>query len=64
MKCEPEDLTIEELRANGKDSWDGVRNAEARNHMISMRVGDEAFFYQSNVKRPSILGTMKVIKEA
>jgi predicted RNA-binding protein with PUA-like domain len=32
--------------------------------MISMRVGDEVFFYQSNVKQPSIMGIMKVVKEA
>jgi predicted RNA-binding protein with PUA-like domain len=28
MKCEPEDLTIDQLKENGKDAWDGVRNPE------------------------------------
>eukprot|EP00898_Chlorokybus_atmophyticus_P007983 jgi/Chlat1/8186/Chrsp76S07626 len=42
--------------------WDGVRNYQARNLLREMRVGDQAFFYHSNCKRPGIAGV--IVKEA
>jgi predicted RNA-binding protein with PUA-like domain len=38
----------------------GVRNAQARNNMRSMRLGDLAFFYHSSCKVPGIVGIAKV----
>ena len=30
------------------ESWDGVRNFQARNNMRAMKLGDLGFFYHSN----------------
>ena len=44
--------------------WDGVRNYQARNHMIAMKIGQQAFFYHSNTKIPGIIGIVEIVKEA
>jgi predicted RNA-binding protein with PUA-like domain len=59
-KCEPADLSIDTLERTGSTQWDGVRNPTARNHLISMRKGDLAFFYISSVKQPAIVAVMQV----
>jgi predicted RNA-binding protein with PUA-like domain len=74
MKSEPESrienghemkFGLDDLKAsqNQTTHWDGVRNFEARNHMKSMRVGDQAFFYHSNCKNPGLVAIMRVCKE-
>ena len=42
--------------------WDGVRNYQARNNLMSMRVNDLCFFYHS-VKEKKIVGIVSVSKE-
>lgn len=66
MKSEPETFSISDLRTRPKktEHWDGVRNFQARNHMKSMKKGDEVFFYHSNCKPPGIVGVAEVVKEA
>jgi predicted RNA-binding protein with PUA-like domain len=49
MKSEPEAYGWDDLVAEGEGTWDGVRNYRARNNLAAMKVGDEAFFYHSNV---------------
>ena len=45
--------------------WDGIRNAQARNYMRSMRIGDECFFYHSTAgKATGIAGIVEVVREA
>lgn len=63
MKYSIDDLSEEK---DAITHWDGVRNAEARNCMLGMHVGDFGFFYHSNTKksRPAIVGIVKVVKEA
>ena len=59
MKSEPDVYGIEHLKKlPGKtDSWDGVRNYQARNMMRDdMKKGDLVFFYHSNCKEPGIAG--------
>lgn len=55
--------TIDDLKKEKVGTWDGVRNNEARKHLMSMKNGDLAFFYRSNCKEPGIVGTMKIVKE-
>ncbi len=62
MKSEPSDYSIQDLKQDKRAHWDGVRNYQARNHMRTMLVGEEAFFYHSNCKVPGIVGIMKVVK--
>ena len=42
--------------------WDGVRNYQARNNLMSMRVNDLCFFYHS-VNEKKIEGIVSVSKE-
>jgi predicted RNA-binding protein with PUA-like domain len=61
MKSEPDDFSIDDLERVGTEPWTGVRNYQARNFMRDgMQVGDEVFFYHSNVKVPGIVGIAKV----
>ena len=66
MKSEPDVFGIDDLtQMPGKtDSWDGVRNYQARNMMRDeMKTGDLVFFYHSNCKEPGIAGIMKIVRE-
>lgn len=65
MKSEPHAFSIDDLKAVRRNSWDGVRNYQARNMMRDdMQKGDLAFFYHSNCKEPGIVGIMKICREA
>ena len=67
MKSEPDVFGWDDLVAkHGRgetEQWHGVRNYAARNHMMAMKLGDEAFFYHSNIGK-EIVGIMKVVAEA
>ncbi len=64
MKSEPDAYSIDDLERDGQIHWSGVRNYEARNTMRDdMNIGDQALFYHSNVKPPSIVGVMEVCTE-
>ena len=66
MKSEPDVFGVDDLmKAAGKtDTWDGVRNYQARNMMRDeMKKGDLVFFYHSNCKQPGIAGIMKIVRE-
>lgn len=53
--------TIDDLKADKKTPWTGVRNYQARNFMRdSMSVGDEILFYHSNAEPSGIYGLAKV----
>jgi predicted RNA-binding protein with PUA-like domain len=62
LKSEPDVYGIDHLRADKRTIWDGVRNYQARNHMLSASVGDLALFYHSNAKPPGVAGVCKVTK--
>ena len=49
MKSEPDAYSWDDLVAEGEGTWDGVRNHRAANNLRTMQVGDEFFFYHSNV---------------
>ncbi len=62
MKSEPEAYAWDELVAEGRDYWDGVRNHQAANNMKAMKLGDRAFFYHSGKPR-EIVGVVEIVKE-
>jgi predicted RNA-binding protein with PUA-like domain len=62
MKSEPDVYSIEDLKRDRTEIWDGVRNYQARNFLTSMSLGDKAFFYHSNTKPPAIVGLMEVVE--
>ena len=52
VKSEPGTYGWADLVKDGKTRWDGIRNAQARNNLQAMRVGDRVLFYHSGGKRP------------
>jgi predicted RNA-binding protein with PUA-like domain len=61
MKSEPDAYSIDDLKRDKREPWDGIRNYQARNMMRDdMQVGDEVFFYHSNCKEPGVVGIAKV----
>jgi predicted RNA-binding protein with PUA-like domain len=64
MKCEPAAYTIDDLARDGRTSWEGVRNYQARNFMRDqMQVDDPVLFYASNAE-PSGVSGLAVIARA
>jgi len=63
VKSEPEAYSWEQLEKDKQTDWTGVSNFAARNHLKSMKKGDEVLFYHSNVGL-EIVGIAKVSKEA
>ena len=64
MKSEPDAYSIDDLKRDRREPWDGIRNYQARNMMRDdMNIGDLAFFYHSNCKEPGIVGVMKIASE-
>ena len=65
MKSEPDVWSIDQqIKAGPKGAaWDGVRNYQAANNLKSMKIGDQCFFYHSNIGK-EIVGIVEVIKEA
>ncbi len=49
MKSEPDVYSYDDLLAEGEGTWDGVRNHAAALHLKAMAIGDQAFFYHSNI---------------
>ena len=59
MKSEPDAYGWDDLVEQGEGIWDGVRNYRARNNLAAMAVGDQAFFYHSNVGK-EIVGIVEI----
>jgi predicted RNA-binding protein with PUA-like domain len=47
VKSEPFKYSWDDLVRDKEEVWDGVRNHRAKNNLIAMEVGDQAFFYHS-----------------
>lgn len=61
LKSEPDVFSIDDLKAQGKTPWEGVRNYTARNSMRdAMKVGDLAIFYHSSAEPPGAAGLARV----
>jgi predicted RNA-binding protein with PUA-like domain len=64
VKSDPETYSFERMKKEKKTMWDGVRNYAARNNLRAMKKGDFCFFYESMNGEPSVVGIVKVAKEA
>ena len=63
MKCEPAAYTIDDLKRDGRTSWEGVRNYQARNFMRDdMKEGDPVLFYASNADPSGVAGLAKIAR--
>lgn len=65
FKTEPNEFSIDDLKAKNDEIWDGIRNYQARNFLRDqVALGDLVFIYHSSCKQPGIVGIAKVIKTA
>ncbi len=64
FKTEPSAYGFERLREERATPWSGVRNHQARNNMMEMRIGDLGLFYHSSISEPAAVGICRVVKEA
>ena len=62
-KSEPETYSWAQLVKDGRTSWTGVRNFQARNNLRAMKSGDLVLFYHSGETR-EVVGLAKVSKAA
>jgi predicted RNA-binding protein with PUA-like domain len=63
VKSEPDSWSWQQMVAAGKKGthWNGVRNHVAKQNLMAMALGDEAFFYHSNEGK-EIVGIVEVTK--
>ena len=63
FKSEPNVYSFDQLQTKGQvgDEWTGIRNYQARNNMRLMQLGDQGFFYYSNVGK-AVVGIVEVCK--
>ncbi|MBF5089549.1 EVE domain-containing protein [Novosphingobium sp. NBM11] len=61
MKSEPDAYSWDDLVAEGEGTWDGVRNHLAARNLRTMKEGDLAFFYHSNIGL-EIVGVITISK--
>ena len=62
IKSEPDTYSFEQLQADGRTRWDGVRNYQARNNLRTMQLGDLCLFYHSNIGL-AVVGIARVSRE-
>lgn len=62
VKVEPDVLSWEQFVLDGLTIWDGVRNYAARNHLKSMKLGDQVLYYHSNIGK-EVKGIAEVLEE-
>lgn len=63
MKSEPAKYSFADLERDRVTDWDGVRNNQAAIYLRSMKIGDQALFYES-VTNPGAVGIMEIVGEA
>lgn len=63
MKSEPSVWSwTQQVQAGPKGTfWNGVRNHQAKQHLMAMKKGETAFFYHSNEER-AVVGIVEIIK--
>jgi predicted RNA-binding protein with PUA-like domain len=62
MKSEPDVYGWDDLVQESEGMWDGVRNHSAAINLRAMKLGDQAFFYHSNVG-VEVVGIMTISQE-
>lgn len=65
LKSEPNVFSWQDQVTRGQagEPWTGVRNHSAKLNLMTMKLGDQAFFYHSNIGK-EIMGIVSVIREA
>jgi predicted RNA-binding protein with PUA-like domain len=65
LKTEPDVYSLDDLKEAGVDTWDGIRNYQARNIIRDeMKENDKVFIYHSRTQPIGIVGEAKIAREA
>lgn len=65
FKTEPGCFSFDDLkqRPDMTESWDGVRNFQARNFLRdTVKIGDLVLFYHSNIAEPAVVGLAEIVR--
>jgi predicted RNA-binding protein with PUA-like domain len=63
IKSEPFKYSWSQFLKDQVTFWDGVRNYQARNNLVTMKLGDLCLFYHSNEGK-EVIGIAEVVKES
>jgi predicted RNA-binding protein with PUA-like domain len=63
IKSEPGTWSWDQHAKAGADSWTGVRNHQAKQHLMAMKPGDQALYYHSGEDKAAV-GISEVVKAA
>ena len=63
VKTEPSTYSWKDLVSKREDTWDGVRNFQARNHLKQMKQGELVLLYHSGSEK-AVVGLAQVSQEA
>lgn len=63
VKTEPSTYSWKDLERKGEDTWDGVRNYQARNFLRLMGLGDQVIIYHSGTEK-ALVGLAQVSQAA
>jgi predicted RNA-binding protein with PUA-like domain len=63
VKQEPTTYSWDQFVNDGGTAWTGVRNFQARNNLLAMKLGDKALYYHSVVGK-AVVGVARVAKTA
>jgi predicted RNA-binding protein with PUA-like domain len=63
VKQEPEGYSWDDFSRDGRTTWEGVRNYQARNNLKAMKPGDRVLFYASSDVK-SVVGIAEVTRSA
>jgi len=62
VKSEPSVYSWDNLLADKRTNWNGVRNFQASKNLKTMKKGDRVFFYHSGAS-PEVVGIAEVVRE-
>lgn len=63
FKTEPGSYSIDDLQADGRTHWDGIRNYQARNLLRDeIKKGDDVLIYHSSTEPPGVAGVATVVR--
>ncbi len=60
FKTEPSTYSFDQLKADKKTAWNGVRNFQARNYLKSAKKGDLVLIYHSGEDK-AVVGVAKIV---
>lgn len=63
VKSEPHVYAWDTFVADGRTAWTGVRNHQARLHLLAMKVGEQVLYYHSGDGK-AVVGIAEVTREA